>query len=422
MWPRHVLPLVLATLVGVGIAACSSSSLSKKGPDSATSTGGTIGSEGTLGVDGAKDTDGAKTVDAASNDIDAPDAGSSPDLRGPMTVDGATGLDGSLDAGGTMKADGAMSAIDAPDAGRVPDLGGLMTVDSATGVGGLLDTGGTMKVDGAIDVVDAPSGGGVGGASGTDGNLDAGVTDSGSSVVISGVTTSGSPYDIIGPAPYTDLRVVVGSGEMVNFYSVASARTLRSFSVYMTGVSSRIGCVVFESAAEDGTYQPLGSFQSSGSNGLGYVECSARTFSLKAGYFYAIGVFFSDNSTFYYHSTPVAFPIATSFGALISAATRSLALGGAAPLPWSSSTWLYFPQILVTSPEATSITPNSDCSVTTNVSGATCSVAGSLYCGEFCCPSTNPYFCSATQKCYSTSNAAVSACGAVACAKCVTPS
>jgi hypothetical protein len=187
-----------------------------------------------------------------------------------------------------------------------------------------------------------------GGATSTGGNPDAGVTGSGSSVVVSGVNTSGIPFDIIDPSPSTDMRIVAGGGEMVNFYSVASARTLVSFAVYMTGVSSGIiGCVVFESAAEDGTYQPLGSFQSSGSDGLGYVDCSGRTFSLKAGYFYAIGVFFG-SGTFYYHSTPAAFPIATSFGALISAATRSLALGGVASFPWSSSTWLYFPQILWT--------------------------------------------------------------------------
>jgi hypothetical protein len=60
--------------------------------------------------------------------------------------------------------------------------------------------------------------------------------------------------------------------------------------------------------------------------------------------------------------------------------------------------------------------------ITTNASGATCSVAGDLYCGTVCCSPSNPYFCSATKKCYPTSKAAANACGSVSCAECVAPS
>jgi hypothetical protein len=57
--------------------------------------------------------------------------------------------------------------------------------------------------------------------------------------------------------------------------------------------------------------------------------------------------------------------------------------------------------------------------ITTNASGATCSVAGDLYCGgTVCCSPSYPHFCSATQKCYSTSAAAAQACGSVSCSEC----
>jgi hypothetical protein len=61
--------------------------------------------------------------------------------------------------------------------------------------------------------------------------------------------------------------------------------------------------------------------------------------------------------------------------------------------------------------------------VATNASGATCSVAGDVYCGgTVCCSPSYPYFCSATKKCYSTSTAAAAACGSISCSECAAPS
>jgi hypothetical protein len=61
--------------------------------------------------------------------------------------------------------------------------------------------------------------------------------------------------------------------------------------------------------------------------------------------------------------------------------------------------------------------------IATSASGATCSVAGYLYCGgTVCCSPSYPYFCSATKKCYSTSNAAANACGSALCMECAAPS
>jgi hypothetical protein len=52
--------------------------------------------------------------------------------------------------------------------------------------------------------------------------------------------------------------------------------------------------------------------------------------------------------------------------------------------------------------------------------GGTCVDAGYLYCsGSTCCPSSYPFFCPTTSKCYSTWTAAAAACGSTACSHCV---
>jgi len=222
---------------------------------------------------------------------------------------------------------------------------------------------GAMTVDGTMNTnaVDAPSGGGAGGVSGTGGipgvggvtstggALGAGgVTGSGGVVDVSTVSASGRTVDVIDPSPTTDMSRASGTGEMVNFYSVASALTLWGFEMYITGSSSDMGCVVFESDTQDSAgYQRIRSFQPAAGDVSGYVNCS-QAIALKAGYFYAIGVFtMGQTETYYYHSTPAAFPIATTFGALISAASYNTTLTS---FPWSRSTTLYYSQILVTSP------------------------------------------------------------------------
>ena len=54
--------------------------------------------------------------------------------------------------------------------------------------------------------------------------------------------------------------------------------------------------------------------------------------------------------------------------------------------------------------------------------GGGCMNAGYLSCGDGCCPSTAPYACSLTSKCYATQAEAVAACGSTACSTCVAPS
>jgi hypothetical protein len=55
------------------------------------------------------------------------------------------------------------------------------------------------------------------------------------------------------------------------------------------------------------------------------------------------------------------------------------------------------------------------------MAGEGCMDAGYLNCGSACCPSTLPYTCSATSKCYATETAAVTACGSTPCSTCVAP-
>ena len=53
--------------------------------------------------------------------------------------------------------------------------------------------------------------------------------------------------------------------------------------------------------------------------------------------------------------------------------------------------------------------------------GGTCTQAGYLYCsGTVCCPSTSPYYCPVTGKCYTTAAAAAAVCGSTACSACGT--
>lgn len=52
--------------------------------------------------------------------------------------------------------------------------------------------------------------------------------------------------------------------------------------------------------------------------------------------------------------------------------------------------------------------------------GMGCKTAGYLNCGAACCASTLPYYCPATQGCFSTETQAVAACGSTACSDCVT--
>ena len=164
-------------------------------------------------------------------------------------------------------------------------------------------------------------------------------------MAVSSVSADGYTFfDTIDPSPTKDMSRASGTVEMVNFYSVASARTLVAFQTYITRSSGIVGCVIFESDTQySSAYQRIASFMSAGSN-AGYVYCVLTT-TLKAGYFYALGVFTEGNETYYYHSTPAAFPIATTFGALISAASYNVTMES---FPWSPSTTLYYAQILQT--------------------------------------------------------------------------
>jgi len=276
------------------------------GVDGATSTGGTMGTV-VLGVGGATNT----------GDV--------------LGVDGASSTGGTIGTG-------------------VPGVGGATNPGSMLGVGGASSTGGTMGTGGSMAQICTP------GATVCDGNKATTCNAAGSgydgTTVDCSLTGKGCDAGVCSgwardATPTTNMTKASGSGMILNFYSVAVARTLQAFYTNVTSAnSSVVGCQVFESATQDGTYQRTRSFLSSGSSG-GYVACTQMT-ALKAGYYYALGVFWTGNETYYYHSTTADFPIPMTFGTLISGA-RDSSPSMSTTFPWSPSTTLYFPQRLYTS-------------------------------------------------------------------------
>jgi hypothetical protein len=68
---------------------------------------------------------------------------------------------------------------------------------------------------------------------------------------------------------------------------------------------------------------------------------------------------------------------------------------------------------------STCVAPTNTCTPSV---GGTCNDPTYVYCsGTVCCPSTSPFYCSITNLCYTTSAAAASVCGSTSCSSCVAP-
>jgi hypothetical protein len=160
--------------------------------------------------------------------------------------------------------------------------------------------------------------------------------------------------DTIDPSPTIDMTNYsnpAGPYTKVNYYAVSTARTLQKIELYMNSLSatSTLTWVVYEATTQtSSSYTIVSSTTTTPTLGEGYQSSGTLSVPLKAGFFYAIGVSWTIVENFWYHSTTASFPIATSFGSLIS----GYAPGGTglATVPWNSSATLYYPQRISTIP------------------------------------------------------------------------
>jgi hypothetical protein len=140
----------------------------------------------------------------------------------------------------------------------------------------------------------------------------------------------------------------------LNLYSVSTARTLRKVEVYMKiDPATTLNWSVYETStlpsSGSSTFTRVSSTTTSAAAGstAGYQASDALSVPLKAGYYYAIGVSWGTATAAYWFVASAAYPIATSFGALVGAS--SLAGTDLATITWSPGT-SYYPERLTTTP------------------------------------------------------------------------
>jgi hypothetical protein len=138
----------------------------------------------------------------------------------------------------------------------------------------------------------------------------------------------------------------------LNFFSVATSRTLRQIEQYMaiaTAGGTPMNFLVFESATQTGTYTQIFSVTVTLPVATGYQSSGPMSVPLVAGRYYAIGVQWGSLSATYYWEQ-VAPTQTTSFGALINADTITTTTPPTS-VPWPAAVATYrYNQRLTTGP------------------------------------------------------------------------
>jgi hypothetical protein len=157
--------------------------------------------------------------------------------------------------------------------------------------------------------------------------------------------------DAIPPSGQTVFGSALQNYSFVNFYSVASNRTLTRIEVFMTSTSTTtpLTWLVFESTTQTGTYTNRLSATTTTSivGTAGYQSSGTLSVPLTAGRFYAIGVHFGTPGIDMGYQSGATSAQTVSFGTLL---TGGFPSGTAAPtsISYGTSTTIYIPQRLTT--------------------------------------------------------------------------
>ena len=138
----------------------------------------------------------------------------------------------------------------------------------------------------------------------------------------------------------------------LNVYKVTLPRTLKVIEQYLgVPASAPLTWVVFESASQTGTYTSVLSSNTSMTSAIsGYVSSGTLTtpVTLKANYYYAIGVYWGASAVSYYYSS-YTLPLATSFGSVVSGISVYNTTAAPTSVTYSSGSTVY-PQRLTMTP------------------------------------------------------------------------
>jgi hypothetical protein len=396
MWLRHGLPVILATLASIGFAACSSSSsgIGLKSADGSTGTGGLL------------------TVDGATSAVDASGTGGMPGTAGTPSAIDAPGVGGMLGTGGTS------GVVDAPGAGGLPATGGTQGGNPSNGGAGdgVVEAGGIVGTDGI---------GGAGGILGSGGIAEAVGIGFGGSGGASDAGAGGPRFvlenygaDMCDPTTRSTNGTITATGRIWLLKNGGGSGTM-DVTVSVTGASNVLGSSIPGEPDISRQFSVLAGASYALVVGLPVTCCGGcGAASTVSGFAYGprVTVAFSGMPT-EDSNYPFSFTVA-AFGPYTLTCPGGESVIG---LEEGSSTRVQNYTGNFVAP-CISLPSPAGC-ITTNSMGATCSVAGDLYCGgTVCCSPSYPYFCSATQKCYSTSGAAAKWCGSMSCAQCAAPS
>jgi len=284
-----------------------------------------------------------------------------------ISIDGMTGMGGSggngIDAAGGGSGGASVFSQDGPKDISLTEAGQPCTIGSVTYQPGetfivecviFTCVGGSAFTNQGVTCADAGNVGGAGGPAtsfgGTGGTMSAGSTTTG------GVSGSGGSssvvVDTIGADP---VNTMTNSGTLnsnvtkVDVYSVTTATTLVRIEFYLDiTTATALNWVVYEAASETSAAFVLVSSTTTYANvGQGYQASGVLGVSIKAGYYYAIGVSWGATTESYWiNSTSSPYPMATSFGSVVTA--FSTAGTNLASIAWNHSSSFY-PERLTTS-------------------------------------------------------------------------
>jgi hypothetical protein len=407
MWQRQRLAVVLAALAGVGFAACGGSST--KAPGSfATTAAGATSTGGETSAGGAMSPGGARSTGDTTSTSDTTSAGGVPSVGGVTIAGGMMSMGGTPSAGGATTVDGGpgvggtTNVVDAPGAGGAAEVGGATSVGGAIIMGGA--TGGSPTAGGSL---------GTGGAIATGGTTSSTSGPTGGGYFVSGdwhgyAWTSASLGSTIAPSDF--------SADTTGFPFCAKGTVVPSGSTD----DAEIGFNINQAQGQNtpvGTWQPttvgVGGVVVNVSNPGGSTLLVELTVPGTTNYWATIGAFDQDFLILW-----------TTFNTLLDQSGSTYAGQPIQDIdvrvPGKTVTTTYSFCVNSITIDTSTITPQVTCATPSRGYLREGCTSG-LYCGDtngiICCKSSYPYYCSQTNWCFATQNAAAAACGS-ACAAC----
>jgi hypothetical protein len=318
--------------------------------------------------------DGSRTVDDEAGIAvkSSPDSTTRPDVDSPrdaplQETKAVSGTGGIFGTGGT-KGSGGTGSGGTVASGGSDGKGGIMGYGGTTCSGGSGGFGGNIGRDASPDL-DRDVGPDVGkdvghDGPGRDGNRDGNQDGPGRGGSPDGNYGRGGAYgtggitgtptiDVIEPEPLVTCRPgTFLKGTKVNFYQVTASRTLLKIEAFMNPAAGvELTWYVFESTAKTGPYEQIFSLittatpnSSSSSNNQGYQSSGPIAVDLTAGRTYAIGVGWSVNAGYYYHTGGT---VNVTFGTMIGGGMYDPPPNTSVTSPVPST---YYPQRLTTLP------------------------------------------------------------------------